>query len=162
MGKNTGSKRTIRPHVIVRPSLRRAQPRRGSRRVEAGGSHEMWNRRESKPTGGKRTLRGDLIERGGSSEAWDEESQPPGGKGPLRPHVIEAGGSTEGWYGEPPGIRTEPGLFRDACCDIRCSRPAGLFSLGLLDVPQGTPPSPSLPSSPGGLRPQLSRDGLPE
>jgi|SRR5213595_1891806 len=124
-----------------------------------------------KNTGGKRTLRGDLIERRGSSEAWDEESQPPGGKGPLRPHVIvrprgsrrvEAGGSTEGWYGEPPGIRTEPGLFRDACCDSRCSRPAGLFSLGLLDVPQGTPPSPSLPSSPGGLRPQLSRDGLPE
>src|SRR5207247_2807465 len=127
MGKNTGSKRTIRPHVIVRP--------RGSRRVEAGGSHEVWNRRESKPTGGKRTLRGDLIERGGSSEAW---------------------------YGEPPGIRTEPGLFRDACCDSRCSRPAGTFSLGLLDVPPGTPPSPSLPSSPGGLRPQLSRDGLPE
>ena len=181
MGKNTGGKRTLRgdlierrgsseawdeesqppggkgplrPHVIVRP--------RGSRRVEAVGSHEVWNRRESTPTGGKRTLRGDLIERGGSSEAWDEESQPPGGKGPLRPHVIEAGGSTEGWYGEPPGIRTEPGLFRDACCDSRCSRPAGLFSLGLLDVPQGTPPSPSLPSSPGGLRPQLSRDGLPE
>src|SRR2546427_12777848 len=99
MGKNTGSKRTIRPHVIVRP--------RGSRRVEAGGSSEAW-------------------------------------------------------YGEPPGIRTEPGLFRDACCDSRCSRPAGLFSLGLLDVPQGTPPSPSLPSSPGGLPPQLSRDGLPE
>src|SRR5438093_4781681 len=154
IGKNTVIKKTIRPHVIVRP--------RGSRRVEAVGSHEVWNRRESKPTGGKRTLRGDLIERGGSSEAWDEESQPPGGKGPLRPHVIEAGGSTEGWYGEPPGIRTEPGLFRDACCDSRCSRPAGLFSLGLLDVPQGTPPSPSLPSSPGGLRPQLSRDGLPE
>src|SRR2546430_14946629 len=127
MGKNTGSKRTIRPHVIVRP--------RGSRRVEAVGSHEVWNRRESKP---------------------------PGGKGPLRPHVIEAGGSTEGWYGEPPGIRTEPGLFRDACCDSRCSRPAGLFSPGLLDLPQGTPPSPSLPSSPGGLRPPLSRDGLPQ
>src|SRR5437773_9227906 len=93
MGKNTGSKRTIRPHVI-----------------EAVGSHEVWNRRESKPTGGKRTLRGDLIERGGSSEAW---------------------------YGEPPGIRTEPGLFRDACCDSRFSRPARLFSLDLLDVPRG-------------------------
>src|SRR5881397_148463 len=53
MGKNTGSKRTIRPHVI-----------------EAVGAHEVWNRRESKPTGGKKTLRGDLIERRGSSEAW--------------------------------------------------------------------------------------------
>jgi len=28
--------------------------------------------------------------------------------------------------------------------------------------PGGTPASPSLPSSLGGLRPQLSRDGLPE
>src|SRR5438093_13002345 len=59
MGKNTGSKRTIRPHVI-----------------EAVGSHEVWNRRESKPTGGKGPLRPHVIEAGGSTEGWYGE--PPG------------------------------------------------------------------------------------
>ncbi len=39
--------------------------------------------------------------------------------------------------GEPPGTRTEPGPFRDAYCDRRCSCPARLFSLDLLNVPPG-------------------------
>jgi len=72
------------------------------------------------------------------------------------------GRSSRAGNGEPPGTRTEPGLFREAYCDSRCSCPARLFSLGLLDGPQGTPASPSLSSSPGGLRPHLSRDGLPD
>src|SRR5213593_67884 len=70
------------------------------------GTRQVWYE-ESKPTGGKVTIRRELIERGGSNEVWYEESQPPGGKGPLRPHLIEAGGSSEAWYGLPAEAAAE-------------------------------------------------------
>src|SRR5687767_14654166 len=55
---------------------------------------------ESKPIGCKVLIRCDLVERGGSSEAWSStESKPSGGKIPLRRDVIERGGSSEAWYG---------------------------------------------------------------
>ena len=54
---------------------------------------------ESQPPGGKVTIRRELIERGGSSEAWYKEFKPTGCKVTIRPHLIEGGGSSEAWYG---------------------------------------------------------------
>src|SRR5687767_3962503 len=42
MGKNTGSKVTIRSHLIVRPDSAEPVAGRGSRRVEVSGSNEAW------------------------------------------------------------------------------------------------------------------------
>ena len=69
---------------------------------------------ESKPPGGKGTLRRELIERGGShevryggsTEGWYEEFEPTGGKGTLRRELIERGGSHEVRYGGGHGSRT--------------------------------------------------------
>src|SRR2546428_13905314 len=59
------------------------------------------------------------------------------------------------------GEMFQPGLAMNTYCGGRSSRPARLFSLGLLDVPQGTPASSSLPRSHGGLRSQPPPYGLP-
>ena len=59
------------------------------------------------------------------------------------------------------GEMFQPGLAMNTYCGGRSSRPARLFSLGLLDVPQGTPASSSLPRSHGGLRSQPPRYGIP-
>jgi len=58
------------------------------------------------------------------------------------------------------GEMFQPGPAMNAYCGGRSSRPARLFSLGLLDVPQGTPASSSLPRSHGGRRSQPPRYGI--
>ena len=124
MGKNTVSKVSIRPHLIVRPSLRRAQPRRGSRRVEVSGSRKR-GMQEFEPSGSKRTIRGDLIEERGSHEVWY------GGDGPCReatpcfgtqPHCLQVQLARHCLLANEPGASVAPS---EVWCRRRDSNPHG-------------------------------------
>jgi hypothetical protein len=55
---------------------------------------------------------------------------------------------------------TSPELFMNAYYSGRFSRPAGLFSFGLLDGPQVRLCRPHLREAPTGLRSQPLRDGI--
>src|SRR5207247_7264212 len=112
MGKNTGCKVIIRSHLIVRPSLRRAQPRRGARRVEVSGSRKR-GMQEFEPSGSKRTIRGDLIEERGSHEVWY------GGDGPCReatpcfgtqPHCLQVQLARHCLLANEPGASVAPSM----------------------------------------------------